>query len=88
MKTVQQPTPTRPDVDIDLIEDVCPDVAARSAIVEKLAWTWSQFEPGGINIALDHDCWRGIEDLMIANRKDLARLYAMANGEQEEGGAR
>jgi hypothetical protein len=42
----------------------------------------------GCNIALDHDCWRGIEDLMIANRKDLARLYAMANGEQEEGGAR
>lgn len=88
MKRAMQPVAAaknRTDIDIDLVEDVCSDVSARSAILEKLARAWSQFEPGGINIELDHDFWRGVEDLMSANRKDLARLSAQIDGDDDEG---
>jgi hypothetical protein len=85
LQPVQQPK-HRTEIDITVVENVCDDVAARSAILEKLAWAWSEFDPGGINLEMDHDFWRGVGQLMRANRNDLARLYAQANGE-EDGGA-
>jgi hypothetical protein len=81
MKAATPIMPVEPAVDIDLIEEVCDSVAARSAILEKLASAWSEFDPGGTNIEMDHDFWRGVEDLMRANRNDLARLYAQATGD-------
>jgi hypothetical protein len=84
IQAVAQPK-NRPEIDIDVVDQVCSDVAARSAILEKLAQAWSQFDPGGTNVEMDHDFWRGVEDLMRANRDDLARLWAHASGEEKSG---
>lgn len=70
-------------IDVDVVEDVCRDVAARSAILEKLAIAWGVYDPGGTNIELDQDFWRGVEDLMRANRNDMQRLEAQINGKEE-----
>jgi hypothetical protein len=88
LQPVQAPKP-RQEIDFTVVENVCRDVAARSAILEKLAMAWSEYDPGGTNLEMDHDFWRGVEDLMRANRDDLERLYAQINGEDDkERGAR
>lgn len=73
-------------LDVDVVEDICQDVAARSAVLEVLAVAWSYYDPGGTNTPRDQHFWRGVEDLMRANRHDLDRLYAHARGEDDKGG--
>jgi hypothetical protein len=70
---IQPRLATEPSVS-DLAQEVFNDLAARSAIVQKVALAMQTFEQHGINERLDEDFWRGLEDLMRANRDDLRRL--------------
>lgn len=83
------PSRPRPEIDISIIENVCDDVAARSAILQKLAIAYGVYDPGGTDTPLDQDFWRGVEDLMRDNRRDLSRLNAHINGrDDDEGGVK
>jgi hypothetical protein len=80
-KATIQPVPAVDETPMleDLIGEITVAVAGRSAILQKLAEAWQEYDEKSINPTINAHFWRGVDDLMRANLEDLDRLYAAAN---------
>ena len=72
----------------DLVSEVCDTVAARSALLLKLGQVCQTYEADTVDKYLDQDVWRGVAELMRANREDLTRLMVSIHLRTKNGGAR